>query len=169
MTDIEIIDNHLSDYYCDSIFKAAISKDFPWYYVHNLNDRDYLGNYYFSNCLIDNFRMRESGSWTPIMMPIMDKLSIPLNRVKRLKINLSTRAQFIDRHQPHYDYHKDSGFITYLYYANSCNGYTGFPGKGKIKSKKNRLAIFDGSNLHYSTNCTDANARVTVNFDVVAE
>ena len=72
MTDIEIIDNHLSDYYCDSIFKAAISKDFPWYFTEGKSFND-DGD--FQHCHI----FKEFGkvsTFYKINFPILKKLNV---------------------------------------------------------------------------------------------
>ena len=65
-------------------------------------------------------------------------------------------------HAPHQDftYHNKSG----LYYVNTNNGYTQL-GDIKVESVKNRFVVFDGAMDHYSTNCTDEQVRVTINFN----
>jgi len=160
---MKIVDNVLTDYQCDSIFNTVTTYGFPYYYSNNLNGKDYLGNYYFTYFLMDEFEIKDD-KWLPIFIPLMNRFSVPLEKVRRLKVNLHPRVQFRDKHQPHTDYPPDSELTTYLYYANTCNGYTGFKNK-KIESKRNRMVIFDGSIPHYSTNCTDTNARISINFD----
>ena len=84
----------------------------------------------------------------------------------RLKVNLYPRTQRRIHHESHVDYDPDSGFETCLYYVNTNNGITKFDGTFKsIKSKRNRIALFNGSNYHHSTSPTDSNYRTSVNID----
>ena len=105
----------------------------------------------------------------PVVLPIIDKLGVPLSKVRRIKGNLSTRTQRRYNHQVHYDYQPNSPWISLCYYVNSTNGPTVFDNKRwikrKVKSKRNRLARFDGSHGHHSTTPTDANYRITINID----
>ena len=68
-------------------------------------------------------------------------------------------------HEPHTDYEPNLGLRTCLYYVNTNNGFTIFDGKRKIRSKKNRAIIFDGSIKHHSTTPTNCNWRGSINID----
>ena len=48
------------------------------------------------------------------------------------------------------------------------NGFTVFDGKRKIRSKKNRAIMFDGSTKHHSTTPTDSNWRCSINIDYMS-
>ena len=65
-------------------------------------------------------------------------------------------------HAPHQDFSFNNKSA--LYYINTNDGYTQI-GDIKVDSIKNRMVVFDGSREHYSTNCTNTQVRVTINFN----
>ena len=168
---VEVIDDFLSESQCKSL-ESVMLKDnvtFPWFFVDNLNYDSKsrrikkLGNYYLSNFLFEDGE--EKGVHLPLFLPILNKLSLPLSKVHKIKANLYPRTQFRVHHAPHRDYPPGENKFTCLYYINDNNGFTVFEGKKKVKSKRNRMVRFDGSNIHNSTTCTDVNARYSVNFN----
>ena len=80
-------------------------------------------------------------------------------------MNLYPRTHLRVHHEPHCDYEPDCGLRTCLYYVNDNNGMTVFDGKKKVRSKKNRAILFDGSNKHHSTTPTNCNWRCSINVD----
>ena len=166
---IDIIDNFLTSYQADSyvpIFDGMKLGTglFPWYFTNNLNDQEYLGNYYFNTIIIQEYDIIFP-YWLPIFKPLVDRIGISFDNVWRLKVNLYPRTQFRDHHHSHIDYPADSGFRTCLYYVNTNNRVTIFDGKRKVKSKKNRAIFFDGSTLHHSTTPTNCNWGCSINID----
>ena len=166
---IEIIDDFLSPYYTDSLVKTFGGKKdgrglFPWYFTNNLNTVERLGNYYFNHLLIVDYKV-ENPEWLPIFEPLVNRIGISVNNIWRLKANLYPRTQRRIHHVSHYDYEPDSGLRTVLYYVNDNNGFTVFDGKRKIRSKRNRAIVFDGSNKHHSTTPTNSNWRCSINID----
>ena len=137
---------------------------FPWYFTNNLNEKSYVGNYYFNNVVIRDHRV-ENGLWLPIFEPLVNRIGISFNDVWRLKVNLYPRTHLRVHHEPHCDYEPDCGLRTCLYYVNNNNGMTVFDGKKKVRSKKNRAILFDGSNKHHSTTPTSCNWRCSINVD----
>ena len=137
---------------------------FPWYFTNNLNEKSYVGNYYFNNVVIRDHRV-ENGLWLPIFEPLVNRIGISFNDVWRLKVNLYPRTHLRVHHEPHCDYEPDCGLRTCLYYVNNNNGMTVFDGKKKVRSKKNRAILFDGSNKHHSTTPTNCNWRCSINVD----
>jgi len=77
----------------------------------------------------------------------------------RARINLYTNIGKLLEH----DYHQDFKYPhkTAVLYFNTCDGYTGFR-DSKVESVENRVVLFDGSNEHYSTTCTDQKVRVVL-------
>ena len=77
---IDIVDNFLSYHYADSLFRTFRGiKDepghhFPWFFADDLNHQTQLGNYYFTNIVVDNYevlqRLNEKNSK---MDPALDK------------------------------------------------------------------------------------------------
>ena len=165
---IEVVDNFLSDYHADTFVKVLdgirVGKGcFPWYFNNGLNGVSKIGNYYFNHQLITDHKV--DSDWLPIFEPLISSIGISLDNVWRLKVNLYPRTQLRVHHQSHTDYQPDSGLKTCLYYVNTNNGVTIFDGKKTVKSVKNRIALFDGSNKHHSTTPTDCNYRSTINID----
>ena len=175
----DIIENFLPEYQCKSLEDTVLSSDFPWYFNSKLNvteknvikpkTRNYLGNYYFYHYAY----LRENPSnsrYLDAFTSILNKLSIPLDNVDRIKVNLYPRTNQLVHHLSHQDYTSKNqqrfGMRTALYYVNTNNGFTKFDGTFKrVKSKRNRIVLFDGSNPHHSTTTTDVNYRISVNYD----
>ena len=186
MIETKIVDDFLSEYHCNSIENALLgiepSKNqygqfetgasaMPWYYTSNLNGQPKLGNYMFSCWFIKDFESTSPGEYyLPLFIPILHKLSIDISQVWRMKANLFPRAQFIDHHLTHTDHHQQDDRGTLLYYVNTNDGFTVLERtkgrrKRNVKSVRNRLLMFDGGQPHHSTNCTNVNARCTVNIN----
>ena len=166
---VEIVDDFLSSYYADRLVDALSGIKvgegmFPWTFTNGLNGKNYPGNFYFTQVLISNSK-RYPNEFIELFYPILNQLQVPLDDVWRLKANLYPFTHRRVHHLPHTDYEPDQGITTALYYVNTNNGVTIFDGKKTIKSKKNRVALFDGSNKHHSTTATDCNYRCTINID----
>ena len=166
---IEIVDNFLSDYYADSYVKIfngirGGKTSFPWFFNNDLNGVERMGNFYFNYQVILNYKV-QSDQWLPIFEPLISTIGISFDNVWRLKVNLYPKTQRRVHHSTHIDYQPNSGLRTCLYYVNTNNGFTVFDGKRKIRSKKNRAIMFDGSTKHHSTTPTDSNWRCSINMD----
>tara|TARA_B100001175_G_scaffold275554_1_gene250501 strand:+ start:288 stop:830 length:543 start_codon:yes stop_codon:yes gene_type:complete len=175
---IEIQDNFLSNYHADfydDIFNGIREGEnaFPWYFNNNLNDIKSLGNYYFTHVVLDSKREDNPHSQNilnqdliDIFDPLVSKLHISKNQLKRIKVNMYPRTQSRVHHQSHRDYGPNCNMRTCLYYVNTNNGITKFDGTFKfVRSKKNRAIFFDGSNPHHSTTPTNENYRCSINID----
>ena len=166
---IDIIDDFLSEYHADHYVKIFDGTKvgtgiFPWFFCNNLNDNGSAGHYYFNHSLIMNYEV-ESYEWLPIFEPLVNRIGISFDNVWRLKVNLYPWTQRRFHHHSHTDYPSVYGLKTALYYVNDCNRDTVFDGKKKIRSKKNRVILFDGSNYHHSTTPLDSNYGCSINVD----
>ena len=161
---IDIIDDFLTDYYANIFVKTFGDSKFPWFFVDDLNHVQRRGNYYFNHSVIREYEVK-SQHWLPIFEPLVNRIGVSFRNVYKLKVNLYTRTQFRVHHFSHTDYDPNLGLRTCLYYVNTNNGFTVFDGKRKIRSKKNRAIIFDGSTKHHSTTPTDSNWRCSINMD----
>ncbi len=164
---IEIVDNFLPEVQWKAIDSVVSGSNIPWYFVDNLNEGSYLGNYYFSHQLVEEQKVigPHPNQLVPIFRPVTDRLGIDFSRNYRIKLNMYPRTQRRVHHSVHRDYDTGDGMATLLYFVNDNDGVTVFDGKRKIRSKANRAALFDGSNKHHSTTPTNANYRCTINFD----
>ena len=156
---IEIIDNFLTKKECELINKTLTNNFFPWYYINNVSEEN-DGYFYFVHLVFDNNRIN-SPQIMDLLKPLIDKLKI--KALVRIKINLYTKTEKIIEHKMH----TDTKFKckTSLYYVNTNNGYTGLKNNKKIESISNRLLNFDSQVPHFSTNCTDKNYRININFN----
>ena len=166
---IEIIDDFLPSYQSDSyvkLFGEMPCGEFPWYYEDDLNQNSYLGNYYFNHMIVNMGTFTKTGEqYIHLFIPLLSRLKLSMENLWRLKANLYPRTQRIFHHRSHTDYDPDSGLGTCLYYVNNNNGMTVFDGKRKVRSRKNRAILFDGSNRHHSTTPSNCNWRCSINID----
>ena len=81
----------------------------------------------------------------------------------RIKANLYTNQGKQIKHNFHID--TEQKHIVALYSVNENNGYTELETGEKIKSKRNRLTIFDGSIKHKSVTQDNTNFRINYNFN----
>ena len=170
---IEIVDDFLSDYQCDSIGDFLASKDMMWRFNKDLNDTGYVGNYYFYYYVVmqyfDPQKNYVEHEFLPAFQPLLDKLGIDLSQIWRLKVNLYPGTQRRFHHQSHTDYEPGNGLRTCLYFPHTTNApvvfHLGRWRRRSIKCKRNRLLLFDGSNRHHSTSPTDSNYTTSINID----
>ncbi len=164
---IKIVDDFLPEYHCNIIEKFLAGNEFPWRFQDHLNEQAYSGNYYFYHYLVNDGYSANPA--LPVFQPILDKLSISVSQIWRMKVNMYPGTQRRIHHEPHYDYDSNSGLMTCLYFPHTTNAPTVLHlNKWKrraIKCKRNRALFFDGSNMHHSTSPTDSNYRTSVNVD----
>lgn len=103
-----------------------------------------------------------------LINPILKKLSHSL--MIRIKANITTCANTIHV----YGYHTDlpdsltSISKTAIFYLNTNDGFTEFEtDKQRFSSVENSLLVFDSSDRHSGTNCTDQKYRAVINFNFV--
>ena len=164
---IEIIDNFLSSYHNNfytNLF-TNYKENYPWYFVKDLNDVKYKGNFYFCNIAYDRDKGMDFPQQYKLYEPLLNRLNITMENVNRIKANLYPLAPRRIHHQTHTDYKPNRGLKTCLYYPNQSNRFTIFDGKKRITCKENRAIIFDGSIPHHSTPPTDVNCACSVNID----
>ena len=168
---IEIMDDflpsHYNDYYKNLLSndQSTISSPFSWYFVDELNEKKYKGNFYFSNCCYDVAASINNLNEVPLYEPLLNKLGITMSNVKRIKTNLYPLSGHRIHHETHIDYTPNRNLRTCLYYINDSNRLTIFDGKKRIKCKNNRAILFDGSMPHHSTTPTNVNYACSVNID----
>lgn len=156
--DYVIIDNFLPDFKCEKISKILLSNKFPWSYQDGIvtNEEDSKQIFYFSHdfCINGNIVSQYFYLLDPLIEALKPK------RILRSKANLYTNCDKIIEHSMHYDFDfKHNGA---LYYINTNDGYTKICDNVKIKSIKNRMLMFDPSEDHCSTNCSDEKCRVNI-------
>jgi hypothetical protein len=97
-----------------------------------------------------------------LLMPLLFK--IKPNALIRIKANLNPKSHKIVEHGFHID-HECKNAKTSIYYLNSNDGYTLFEDGTKVESVENRFITFNSGLKHSSTTCTNAEARIVINFN----
>jgi len=163
---VKIIDNFLDDHDFKNIFDLVSGPYFSWYWSNVVDEEDLLTddpryNFQLGHMLFCN---GESNSVRfDNFLPFLSKLP-DMNTLIRMKINLNPKTDTIIRHGFHTDF--DGEGKTAVFYFNTCNGYTEFEDSGDIvKSKKNRMVIFDMMKSHTGTTCTDQSRRIVLNIN----
>jgi len=153
-----IIDNFLDQDYFDHLKNCVFSTQFPWVFCQEVANLGEMNDehFFFTHRLFDRFEPLSS------FMKELEHLIVHDLEVKsliRARINLYTNIGKLLEH----DYHQDFKYPhkTAVLYFNTCDGYTGFR-DSKVESVENRVVLFDGSNEHYSTTCTDQKVRVVL-------
>jgi len=156
----KIIDNYLSK--SDHLILKTImeSNEFPWFYIEKKVTTDKSGLFKFQFNHIFYINNNINSSFFKNLNPILSKLK-PLSLI-RIKANFNPPSENIIE----YAYHKDQEFKckAAIYYVNNNNGYTKIDDK-EIKSKENRMVLFNANQKHYGTNSTDCNNRMVINFN----
>jgi hypothetical protein len=165
----KIIDNFLDKKDFEKIEFVMQEPDFPWYMCqsvsaerdvkvterHKLKPEDF---YFFHNF---QYFSSINSTYYQMLIPIIKKLDpVALHRVKG---NLYPSRDKKFEHGYHIDLkvkHKAA-----IFYVNTNNGYTILNDGTKIESIKNRILLFDASEPHTSTNCTDLYARINININ----
>tara|TARA_B100000925_G_C21961870_1_gene453761 strand:- start:79 stop:576 length:498 start_codon:yes stop_codon:yes gene_type:complete len=155
----QVIDNFLPDDYFEHLKNSVFSTQFPWVFcqeVANLGEMN-DDHFFFTHRLYDRFEPQSS------FMTELDHLLVNHLNIKsliRARVNLYPNIGRLVEHDLHEDYnypHK-----TAVLYFNTCNGYTGFSDGEHIDSVENRVVLFDGSEPHRSTTCTDQKVRIVL-------
>lgn len=98
-----------------------------------------------------------------LVKSVFDYLEPKPKAIARIKANLYPNQNEFVYHNEHRDYKEPHrGAILYI---NTNNGFTVLEDGTKIESIRNRLLLFDSSQKHRSTNCTDDWGRLIINFN----
>ncbi len=160
---IEWQDNFLEPEAYEEIKNIMLSDEMPWYFVSDItfDKQDSKGNlFYMTHEFYTNHRPC-SPFFDKLIPQFLDKLDI--KSLIRVKGNLYPGQQNLSQHDKHFDY--EFPHLGAIYYLNDNDGYTMFGDKLKVDSIGNRMVIFDASKQHASTDCTNAKARVNINFN----
>jgi hypothetical protein len=156
---IKVLDNVFDKKYLTSLQNFICNNNnFPWYLVNNISDEKNKDGYYFVHEFYKNDSI--NSNLFEIIAPFLEK--IKRKSLIRAKANLYPSSEKLIEHGTHIDFTYKHN--TLLFYLNTNNGFTRF-GDKKISSVENKAVVFDGSTPHNSTNCTDKNYRITINFN----
>ena len=167
-----LYDNFLTDSESFEITKLVKSYEMLWGFRTGLTfmpdkeiSYDLVGDDWgLSYLLIPTIEPVLSQKLFKVLQPLFTQLKIehPL----RVKLNLGVATKEPHVSQYHQDLHADYKYTTAIYYLNTCNGYTQFKSDGApVKSKENRLVVFDGNSEHRAVSQTDTQMRYVINFN----
>mgnify|MGYP001587616216 CR=1 FL=1 len=153
---MNINDNFVDKNHCDTINKVFLSNYFPWYYLKKQTNQ---GSSFLCHLFCkDN---KPNSDFISLIDPIVDKLKP--KKILNIRANLCLKRP--TKCNWHWDdYTDDLSHKTAIYYVNTNNGFTEFKNK-KVKSKKNRIVIFDANQKHRVVYQTDTDARMVINFN----
>lgn len=162
----KIVDNFLPEQDFNKLKNLMTGEQFPWYlknYVAYKNDSKQS-----EWCFTHLFLLDKNG--LSDFYRIIDEVFIQPKKINgmliRVKGNLYPRDDKFIEHDWHFDYpFKHNGAI---FYINTNNGHTILEDGTKIESIENRMLFFDASKKHRSTNCTDSQYRMNINFNYMA-
>ena len=158
---VEVVDNYLDSGIADELEETFTGKNPEWRFQSEVCT-DQPDNSYFFGFILWKQPEGVVSEWFNSVGCFLKPLNAKaLIRVKANMYPGMPKEGFIE-HALHQDfsYHHKSG----VYCVNTNDGYTRV-GDYKIESIKNRFIVFDGSIMHGSTNCTDEQIRVTLNFN----
>ena len=158
-----VVDDFLDKDVFEELSSVICSDNFPVFYQPHITmkEKDEVDHLVFTHTTYRNGSPQsEFFEW--IFTYLLSQLDI--KELIRSKVNCYPRTDKIVTHGWHKDFefsHKSS-----LLCLNTCNGQTQFKTGEKVDSVKNRMILFDASQLHRSTSCTDQRCRwnIVTNF-----
>tara|TARA_B100001094_G_C17758960_1_gene589474 strand:+ start:134 stop:613 length:480 start_codon:yes stop_codon:yes gene_type:complete len=153
---IKIIDDFLNDKDLKKLEEVILENNFPWFWSDEVTEGD---DGFLFHLLINH--NQSNSTYAPIIMPYFEK-KLKISETLRAKVNCYPKTDEFKIHNWHFD---NLGFKIALLYLTDDNGYTELKGLDKIKSKKNRLVLFNGDIEHRSTGCTNTKRRVNININ----
>ena len=161
----QVIDDFLPKNDLERLKSIVYDVEFPIFWndhVTYANEQlDYQLNRYYLTHVLYSENKPNSDYYDEISELFLERLQV--KALNRIKINMYPRADLLFEH----GYHRDRTYENRgaLFALNTCDGYTKFKDGPKIESIENRMIIFDASRLHTSTNTTNVNRRVNINFN----
>ena len=180
-SEYKIIDNVFSPEQFEDLVDYVEHSGFPWYHSDSVaydeqnespseedeltfnvpltdNQKEY--NFMFGHSVFADYEIGSTEVWN-LILPIFNIASI--KSLIRCKINSYPKTHELVHHKDHLDYSfKHKGAI---FYINSNDGLTVLEDGTEIESVANRLLLFNPSQPHHSTTCTNANRRMNINFN----
>ena len=161
----KVIDDFLDKEDFLNIHNLIMNEPFPWFYMDSYKetglDKNKSDNFgYYLHILYED-TIPTSPHYETIMKSVYKKIDI--KSMIRVKINSYLKDDKLKEHELHKDYNYfNNGAVLSI---NTCDGYTKLEDGTKIQSVANRMLLFDASKHHCSTNTTNKQRRVNINFN----
>ena len=153
-------DNFLDQIDFKNLKNMVMGETFPWYFKDYVSyDGKQEVHFFWSHMFLHHhFTISPH---VKFLNPLLKKLKI--KALIRVKANLYANQGKIIEHADHTDFSfKHEGAILSL---NTCDGFTVLKDGTKIQSVANRILLFDPSQPHHSSTCTDAKIRCNININ----
>ncbi len=158
----KIVDNFLDKENFSKLQEFVLSPNLDWYFnstVNTLQKKDNTS--YFTHHLYTRQHTYTHSNYYNNFKVIEEKLNV--KAMIRMKINCYPHTAELITHAPHRDYDfEHKGCILSF---NTCNGGTVMEDGTFVQSIANRALLFDPSEPHCSTTCTDNKARINININ----
>ena len=153
-------DNFLDQIDFENLKNLVMGETFPWYF------KDYVtyAKKHKAHFFLSHMFYIESKAISPfvkLLDPLFKKLET--KALIRARANLYSNQGKIIEHEKHTDFpfkHKGA-----LFSLNTCDGFTVLEDGTKIQSVANQILLFDASQPHHSSTCTDAKIRCNININ----
>tara|TARA_R100000406_G_scaffold93187_1_gene83066 strand:+ start:605 stop:1159 length:555 start_codon:yes stop_codon:yes gene_type:complete len=176
-SDLRIIDNWLSTSEFLVLKDIFTSTTCNWFVVNGISDNtetmknlNPLDNYMFAHMVYQQYSP-SSQYWEKVTEIIHPKLKETCGQdfrvITRIKCNMYPRTPEVVQHPWHTDSSEIKGMRGLLLSFNTCDGYTGFADGTEVDSVENRAVLFDSTEKHYSTSCSNASYRLNMNINYV--
>lgn len=133
---------------------------FPWHLSRNVASTDSNNNKEFYMYHPFYWDHAPTSEWfDELVIPLVNQLQT--KSLMRVKANLYPRTESILEHDPHID--DDFSHKGAVYFVNNNNGYTTTSDGTRVPSVENSILLFDPSEPHFSSTCTDDKFRITIN------
>ena len=151
-------DNFLNPIDFENLKNLVMGDTFPWYFSENVAHSGKDDTHFFWCHMF--FGQGNLGSpYVKLLDPLLKKLKI--KAVIRVKANLYPNQGKMIEHTQHADFpfkHKAA-----LFSLNTCDGFTVLKDGTKIQSVANQVLLFDASQPHHSSTCTNTKVRCNIN------
>ena len=151
-------DNFLNQTDFEYLKNMVMGETFPWYFQENVSHAGKHDVHFFWYHMFFGQRNLVS-PYAKLLDPLLKKLKI--KALIRVKANLYPNQGKIIEHANHTDFpfkHKGA-----LFSLNTCDGFTVLKNGTKIKSVANQILLFDASQPHHSSTCTNTKVRCNIN------
>jgi len=153
-------ENFLNPTDFENLKNLVMGETFPWYFQENVAHSGKHNTHFFWYHMFFGQRNLVS-PYAKLLDPLLKKLKI--KALIRLKANLYPNQGKMIEHAEHTDFpfkHKGA-----LFSLNTCDGFTVLKDGTKIHSVANQILLFDASQPHHSSTCTNTKVRCNININ----
>ena len=163
---MKVIDNFLPYDQHKKILDLLTDNEFPWNLAGVIPPGNPLGT---PTCdILQNYQLNhtfyiDDMPYTPYfdhVVPLV--VALQPKSLMRVRANCNINTSQIVEHGMHQDYDWE-GVKAAVYYVNTIDGYTKFKSGEKVDSVANRMLIFNASEQHTGSTCTNTLARYVIN------